>query len=54
MAEQPLPVAVITDRLKAMNHGFERQDQTAYAIIGALEQHGWVIVRKRHYSDKAP
>ena len=42
------PVDVIAARLQAQAHGFEKTQQTAFAIIGALEQGGWVIVRKRH------
>lgn len=53
MAEQQAkPVEVIAARLYAAT-AVEKNEQTAYAIIGALEQQGWVIVRKRHYSDKA-
>lgn len=48
MSEIPLPVEVIVGRLQIVTHGFEKYNQTAYAIIGALEQSGWVIVRKRH------
>jgi hypothetical protein len=44
----PKPVNVISERLAVVVHGFEKHTQTAYAIIGALEQNGWVIVRKRH------
>lgn len=41
------PPEIIGERLVAMSIG-ESKTQTAYAIIGALEQAGWVIVRKRH------
>jgi hypothetical protein len=46
--ERPLPVNVIADRIHDATLGVEKRVQTAYAIIGALEQSGWVIVRKRH------
>lgn len=42
------PVDVVISRLQACQWQFETHTQTAYAIIGALEQEGWVIVRKRH------
>lgn len=48
MTEPRLPVEVIVERLQAANPGFEKHSQTAFAVIGALEQNGWVIVRKRH------
>lgn len=41
------PCDVIAERLVAACTG-EKSNQTAFAIIGALEQSGWVIVRKRH------
>lgn len=40
------PVDVITARLQVASHGFEKYQQTAFAVIGALEQAGWIIVRK--------
>lgn len=43
----PDPARIIANRLGArVTH--EKHIQTAYACIGALEQSGWVIVRKRH------
>lgn len=44
------PVEIIRDRLVARDEskGWESQVQSSYAIIGALEQNGWMIVRKRH------
>lgn len=43
------PVDVICGRLQAQINGLEKPQQTAFAIIGALEQNGWVVVRKRHH-----
>jgi hypothetical protein len=45
------PVEVMVLRLSAVSIG-EGKTQTAYAIIGALEQEGWVIVRKRHFGGR--
>jgi hypothetical protein len=47
---QRTPVEVIAERLSAVSIA-ELKHQTAYAVIGALEQCGWVIVRKRHFKD---
>jgi hypothetical protein len=41
------PAAIIAARLADVGVN-EKLVQTAYAAIGALEQAGWVIVRKRH------
>jgi hypothetical protein len=49
---QPAPVTIIAERLQAQAHGIEKTLQTAYAVIGALEQNGWVIVRKRHHGER--
>jgi hypothetical protein len=43
----PQPVAVIAERLQFACIG-EKHSQTAFAVIGALDQSGWAIVRKRH------
>lgn len=45
--QAPAPVTIICARLTA-TVAYEKGEQTAFAIIGALEQSGWVIVRKRH------
>ena len=45
------PVEVIGDRLTRLSPG-ESRAQTAFAIIGALEQAGWIITRKRHFGDR--
>ena len=46
-SERPEPAQIIAERLSQVVFN-EARRQTAYAIIGALEQSGWVIVRKRH------
>lgn len=45
------PATIIGERLSCALIA-ELKSQTAFAIIGALEQEGWVIVRKRHQRDK--
>jgi len=47
----PEPARVISARLGVRIYN-EELLQTSYAIIGALEQAGWVIVRKRHQREK--
>ena len=45
-------VDVISGRLSAASN-IEAKSQTSFAIIGALEQAGWVIVRKRHFGGRS-
>lgn len=57
MSESQRPVDVIVARLapaytRSVAPGVNDRLQDAFAIIGALEQAGWMITRKRHFGEK--